>query len=134
LRVAVISLEVTANKVLLNLLSNFYKIDYKAIAKGKVLFSFEKYYEASQKLTILTDKTDLDDIISYCDLEKPDVVVIDFLQNIQVKGSTSEYERMSAVPVKLQHLAIRNNIAILCLSQVAKDGYNWKIGDVIPSK
>ncbi len=127
LSVAIFSLEVTANKVMLNLLANWYKVDYNAIAKGKIIFSLEEYYEASKKLSIITENTDLEDIIKYCDLNKPDVVIIDFVQNIAVRGTSTEYERMSAIAVGLQKMAIRNNIAVLDLSQISSEGYEWKV-------
>ena len=134
LSVAIFSLEVTANKVMLNLLANWYKMDYNTIAKWKIIFSLEEYYEASKKLSIITENTDLEDIIKYCDINKPDIVIIDFVQNIAVSGTSTEYERMSAIAVGLQKMAIRNNIAVLDLSQISSEGYEWKVGQRIPAK
>lgn len=49
-----------------------------------------------------------------------DVVMIDFVQNIQVRGE-SIFDRMSAVAIKLQQMAKRHNVCIMGLSQVNKD-------------
>jgi hypothetical protein len=61
-------------------------------------------------------------------------VIIDFVQNIAVSGTSTEYERMSAIAVGLQKMAIRNNIAVLDLSQISSEGYEWKVGQRIPAK
>jgi len=50
--------------------------------------------------------------------DKPDFVVIDFIQNVQtVRGE--EYERMGTVSLRLQKLAKQANCAILALSQLS---------------
>lgn len=41
---------------------------------------------------------------------------------------------MSEVAIQIQQMAIRNNIAVLDLSQIANEGTEWKIGQKIPSK
>lgn len=49
-----------------------------------------------------------------------DIVVIDFVQNIQAKGE-GIYDRMSEVAIKLQQIAKRHNVCVLALSQISKD-------------
>lgn len=49
-----------------------------------------------------------------------DVVMIDFVQNIQAKGE-GIYDRMSEVAIKLQQIAKRHNVCVLALSQISKD-------------
>lgn len=50
---------------------------------------------------------------------KYDFVVIDFIQNIMVKGMGDEYERLSYVALQLQKLAKETNTCILALSQLS---------------
>lgn len=50
---------------------------------------------------------------------KYDFIVIDFLQNIMVKGMGDEYERLSFVALQLQKLAKEANCCILALSQLS---------------
>ena len=49
-----------------------------------------------------------------------DIVMIDFVQNIQAKGE-GIYDRMSEVAIKLQQIAKRHNVCVLALSQISKD-------------
>lgn len=50
---------------------------------------------------------------------KYDFVVIDFIQNIMVKGISDEYERLSFVALQLQKIAKEANCCILALSQLS---------------
>jgi KaiC/GvpD/RAD55 family RecA-like ATPase len=86
-KVCYFSLEVMAEKVLLNLLANFYKTDYTPLAKGKEMISFSKFYDIAEKnLDILDKLFDISEIINYVELSKPDIVVIDFIQNITCRS------------------------------------------------
>ena len=84
-------------------------------------------------IEIIDNKYNLDGIIFYAESRKPDVVFIDFVQNIRTTGK-SEYESMTEVAVKIQQLAIQNNIAVFDLSQIANDGTGYEFGGVIKSK
>lgn len=67
-------------------------------------------------------------------MNKPDVLFIDFIQNIKVDGNNI-YEKMSELAVEIQSLAIDNNIAIIDISQMSNEwAKTYKIGDMIPSK
>jgi len=131
LRICFFSLEVTKIKVLLNLLANWYKQDYYTLAKGKELIDFSDYYE--NNLDIIDNLYDIKDIIRYAEVKKPDVIFIDFLQNLKWAW-TSEYERLSNIAIDIQQLAITNNIAVFDLSQVSNDWIDYKRGWVIHSK
>lgn len=125
------SLEVTKNRVVYNLISNRYKMDMNDVYRME--FDDIDFWELfTKKLEIIDNKRELQDIIQYTESRKPDAIIIDFVQNIQCKGS--EYERMTEVAVKLQELAISNNIAIFDLSQISNAGSNYSYGDTIPSK
>lgn len=53
-------------------------------------------------------------------MNKPDVLFIDFIQNIKVDGNNL-YEKMSELAVEIQSLAIDNNIAIIDISQMSNE-------------
>lgn len=67
------------------------------------------------------------EIEEYTQTKKPDVIFIDFIQNVRCSGK-SEYERMTEIAFRIQQLAIKNNIAIFDLSQVSNEGANYSSG------
>lgn len=136
LSVLFFSLEVTKERVAHNLMMNWYNKDYQYIARGKWIddygFDFSSFF--SQKLEIVDDIYSLNRIIAFTKHRKPDVVFIDFVQNIQT-DKKDEYQAMTEVAVALQQLAISEKIAIFDLSQVSQDqAGNYRVGGKIPSK
>lgn len=133
-KVLYFTLEVNAKTVLKNLLANYYDTDYKPLAKWQVLIDFSDYYDLCRDNLEIVDKTRmLDDLVSYAKLKQPDIIIIDFVQNITCQGD-SEYDRMSKVAVQIQLLAIETNAAILDLSQISNEWTSYKVWGVIPSK
>jgi len=61
-----------------------------------------------------------DEIKKMAQMNKPDVLFIDFIQNIKVDGNNI-YEKMSELAVEIQSLAIDNNIAIIDISQMSNE-------------
>jgi len=131
LNVIYFSLEVTATRVALNLLANWYDKDYYTIAKGKELIDFSEYY--NNNLEIVDYIYTIDEIIQYTEQKKPDVIFIDFIQNIKWNWN-SEYERLTSIATEIQQLAIRNNIAIFDISQISNEWLDFKRWGIIPSK
>lgn len=93
---------------------------------------FDKKAEAKAKISIqdenllMEDNTyDLEELKKAIIENQLDFVVIDFIQNIFLKGM-DEYSRLSQISLELQKLAKEQNCCILVLSQlsnrVAKDG------------
>lgn len=131
-KVIYFSLEVTTNQLVCNLISNKYKLPISEV--NKMNFGDIDFWELfTKKLEIVDDKYYIDEIIAYTEARKPDVIFIDFIQNIQVEW-WSEYERMTKLAIFLQQLAIRNNIAIFDISQISNDGQKNTHSDIIPSK
>jgi predicted ATP-dependent serine protease len=58
--------------------------------------------------------------VNYTESRKPDVIFIDFVQNIQT-SKENEYQAMTEVAVKIQQLAIKNNIAVFDMSQISNE-------------
>ena len=71
-------------------------------------------------LLIFDDIYNIDEIEELILSEKPDMCVIDFIQNIQVT-MMSWYEAMAMVARKLQEIAIRSNTIMMDLSQISND-------------
>lgn len=85
--------------------------------------------KTSEGSRILTGVKSMQEIDSYVMLEKPDVVIIDWLGLIQING-TDKYAGQRQIAHKLKAIAEKNNIAILLINQVnklstANGGINW---------
>ncbi|HSW88900.1 MAG TPA: DnaB-like helicase C-terminal domain-containing protein [Candidatus Saccharimonadales bacterium] len=62
---------------------------------------------------------ELESIITEIREKKYDFIVVDFLQNVMVKGERDEYSRLSKVAIELQKTAKELNCVILGISQVS---------------
>lgn len=129
------SLEVSKERVIHNLMMNWYDKDYWYIARWKWLddSSFDSSEFFSKNIEVIDDMYNINQIINYTESRKPDAVFIDFVQNIQT-GKENEYQAMTEVAVRIQQLAIKNNIAIFDMSQISNDSVDYKSGWKIPSK
>ena len=89
---------------------------------------------SSLPLTIVDDKWTWDDIAAYAEKRKPDVMFIDFIQNIEIEWG-SMYEQSAKLAKKIQKFAINHNVAIIDVSQISNEwARNYTFGWVIPSK
>jgi len=68
-------------------------------------------------LSIFDDIYSLDEILKRIKADRPDFVVVDFIQNVITSGD--EYERMSRVSLEFQKAAKTTNCCILVLSQLS---------------
>jgi len=69
--------------VLKNLLANWYKENFYPLMKGKIDYDFMDFYDTAKGNLDITDKfTNIREIEEYVKLQKPDVVFIDFVQNM----------------------------------------------------
>ena len=107
------SLEVDKGMVIMNLLSQKEQLPLWDTLKLKNITWFEK-------LKIYDDVYNLEEMQQIVESQKPDIVVIDFVQNIQTKSS-SNYERYSKIAVWIQQTAIKSKSCIISLSQLAND-------------
>jgi replicative DNA helicase len=113
-RSIIYSLEMTGVNLVNRLLSlNEFELKDKSKALDKTAYA---------KLDIINNCNSLNEIINHikAQKDKPDVVFIDFIQNIQSDQAT-EYERITYISLKLQELAISHNICIVGLSQLSND-------------
>ncbi len=135
LHILFFSLEVSKERVIHNLMMNWYDKDYWYVARGKWIddnsFDYADFF--SKKLEVIDDMYNINQIINYTESRKPDIIFIDFVQNVQT-GKENEYQAMTEVAVKIQQLAIKNNIAVFDMSQISNDSIEYKTGWKIPSK
>ena len=68
----------------MNLISNWYRIAYKDLAKGREEVDMSEY-AGRNKIQIVDDMFDLKEIVDYVEMRQPDVVFIDYIQNIKIK-------------------------------------------------
>jgi len=115
-KVMFISLEVDTGMLMANLICSAERKKFWDVISGKVDYTPSLY----ENCAIYDDLYQLEEIISAVELEKPDVCIIDFVQNIRCKGN-SEYEKMTNVAQELQSLVIRTNCTLINLSQVNND-------------
>jgi len=64
----------------MNLLANYYKKDFNEVEKG-----IEFDYSIYEKLKVYDDKYHLNEIKEITEREKPDVIFIDYIQNVRTE-------------------------------------------------
>lgn len=113
LEVAYFSLEVASEDVLIMINQYYYWITYKEWAKREYDKNFDKLniYDVSDYYKIW-------EIEKYVIKFKPDIVIIDFIQILEIEWTT-EYEKLSSWIRRLQRLAIDTWTTIIYLSQVS---------------
>lgn len=131
-----INLEVPKDTVLQNILASYSGKHLNDIIKPQGMNAIWDHLNeyTDLPLTIVDNKWDWEAISSFIISNKPEVVFIDFIQNIEIEWN-NVYEQMSKIAKRIQRLAIEQNIIIIDVSQMSNDGAkNYKIGDMIPSK
>jgi len=133
-KTAYFSLEISGELLVARLVGQLCNIKPTRIIAGLLKpDEFDRKGEAKAKVAMYDADMDFyDDIYLLEDLEKTireneyEFIVIDFIQNIQLKRNLDEYARLSYIAIELQKLAKEMNCCILVLSQisnkVAKDG------------
>jgi replicative DNA helicase len=124
------SLEVDSWMVLWNLACNRYEKNFSDLELEDII---EKDFNLLQ---IYDTCYNIQDIIEITEKERPDIIFIDFVQNVQCSWS-SEYERMSIVARDMQQMAIVYDVTVFSLSQLSnsagRDVTRWE-SDFIPLK
>lgn len=84
---------------------------------------------AEMNIMVYTSKVKMLDIETHIAVqkEKPDVVFVDFIQNVDTEDK-SEYERLTNVSRNLQRIALKHKLCVVALSQVSNDSVNNKRG------
>lgn len=111
-KVIFFSLEVDSGMVLWNLACNKYDKNFSELQLEDITgsdFDWLQIYDTCYNIW---------DIIEVTEREKPDIVFIDFVQNVQCQWS-SEYERMSTIARDMQQMAIVYDVTVFSLSQLS---------------
>jgi replicative DNA helicase len=115
-KVVFFSLEVTKWVLMTNIIRCYYNKNQQEIMNPDFYFEMWDF----ENLKVYDDKKKLEDIKNTTRAEKPDVVFIDFVQNIESLGK-SEYENMTTCWKEIQALAIETNATIFNISQVSNE-------------
>lgn len=141
-RVVFFSLEMPDVQIITRLLGIMTDIPGMSILKGKERDS-EKVAVAMKQieesgLTIIGDATELSEIqfAMYAENMKSPVSLfaIDYIQLVNVKEASTEYQAMTAVATEMQQTAKRLNIPIIELSQISNFGAQNQTGEMINAK
>lgn len=127
-KVLFFSLEVQVDMLFNQLLKAYYNIWQKEILADNFYFEMESF----KNLFIYDSVYKLEEMKWICKTEKPDIIFIDYIQNIEVKWMT-EYEQMTRVAIEIQRLAIETWITIFSISQANNDS-RFKDSDKIQPK
>lgn len=110
-KVMYLSLEVDKAMLFSNLLANYYNKHYFEVLEPSFFYKMEDF----ENLEIYDNLYKLEDIKNVIRAKSPDIVFIDFIQNIQT--SWTETEKMTRIAQELQQLAIMTWISFFNLSQ-----------------
>ena len=85
--------------------------------------------EVEEKLTVIDSVgTDISEIQSYCDLNKPDIIFVDQLDKIKVRGNFNRGdERLKELYSSAREIAKRNNCLVWAVSQAGADAEGKQI-------
>ena len=85
----------------------------------------EKWAEIEQNIKILdTVDWSLDEVDEFVQKEKPDILIIDQLDKVNVKGNFARTdEKLRAVYTGAREIAKRNNCCVIAISQASADGH-----------
>ena len=131
-KVMYVTLEVPAKMLMMNLMANWTRTPMRDIERGRTVPDMSGF--PFDLLEIVHDKHEWSDIAEYVEKRKPDLVIIDFIQNVQVKGMPDLFQKMEYLAPQVQLLAIRTGCMVLDVSQVSNDKAKYRKGDTIPSK
>jgi len=140
-RVVYYSLEMTAVDTISRLLGIMCEENGLSIIKGYSKDK-DKVLEYKQKIIdsgflVKTGISELSEIMMSMYEENiinpVDVFVVDYIQNIKVKGAKSEYETITTSSLELQLNAQRLDIPVIALSQISNDGAKNKDSQMVMS-
>lgn len=126
-RVVFYSLEMVATDILSRIIGILEQENGNTILKGYSKKDITNTLDLirNTKLSVHGDKLEISKIIYSIEEEylknKPDLIVIDFLQLVTKKGGSSEYETTTEAILQIQSIAKKLKIPIIVLSQVSND-------------
>ena len=122
------TLEMSKEEIITKLLSIRMEVDSLKINRVEV--SYQEIRQARDKLAklnlkIFEEKSTLDEIVlnikKQALRDKPDLVIIDYAQNIHIPKANGVYDSMSLVATTLQRVARQTKIPIMFVSQMSNE-------------
>jgi len=124
-KVLYFSVEVGSGLLLAYIARNFYKTPLHNIMNGTKDINLNDF----ENLYLYDNVRDLSKICEIVNIEKPDIVFIDYAQGVRCDGA-SIFDRTTTYALTIQALAIESNATIFSLSQLNNDSKNKEGGDV----
>jgi replicative DNA helicase len=133
-RIQFFSLEMSKDQILDRWFSCKLKIDYNKIDEKKLTEAEQNQIMAEvnalfeqNRISILDDVYSIEAIAAKIARYKPDLVIIDFLQNIRAAGKfASRKNQVDYISAELKRLARVNHCTIITLSQLSRPGADSK--------
>lgn len=129
--IVIISVEMTEEQMISRIIANLTGIYSKKILKGELNPIEEekvddcKRFLSTTRLVLCDNRYELGEVEQLLLKESlqggVDFAVIDYVQNLSVKGISKNYEAQSVMAKRLQKLAKSTKCTIQCLSQVSND-------------
>jgi len=127
-RSLVFSLEMTANMIFERMMSDILSIHYSDFQEKKELINKTEQIEKQinqirEQVMVLDDVYTVENICSRIMEVKPDVAVVDFLQNVQtVKSFMDERTKINYISAELKRTAKKTGTVVIALSQMTRTG------------
>ena len=128
-RIIYFSLEMSKEQLVERLLSNFCVIDNqllrRGLAKEAISAKENSFIEWIDDIKLLIDDSCgyyFDTVLDVCNNIKPEFIVIDYIQMISIRGHKSKLEAIEDYVRRLKQYANENNVGIILLSQLNKEG------------
>lgn len=126
-KTAYFSLEIANEMVVSRLIGSIANIKPTRINSGKLFPDEPEQIEMAQAKVLVYEEnmTFYDDIYAFDQIKKTiqenqfDLVIIDFIQNVEIHGIPDEYTRLTQVARQLQNIAKEKDCCILALSQLS---------------
>jgi replicative DNA helicase len=129
-----ISLEMSVNQIGLRLISAETRIDSRRIRLGKIsLREKEDITRAAARLrelrfTVVEFCSTLDHVIAkarkFAKTANLGLIVVDYLQLIQVPGQSQRYVQVGMASRAMKHLSVELDVPVLCLAQISRESEN----------
>lgn len=93
----------------------FTNIEHERLQKGSKLFK-----ELGDKITFVNDNLSSDDVLRIAEEEKPDYIIIDYMQLLTTTQGKNRVEEITYLSMELKRIAMKCNIHIFELCQLSR--------------
>lgn len=129
LRVLFFANEMSREQIVERLFTNVCTVDNDALRKGRakdrVLVDGDVFFRWAESVKILVDDENgltIDGVTQVCEIIKPDVVIVDYVQMISSIGFRSKLEAIENYVQQFKLLSKHKNFCGILVSQINRDG------------